>query len=102
MALVRGCRNRWCPEYAGPDGWCEAHRKPAFAGHQLPMPPGWPATRAAQLAAFPVCQECGERPATEVHHVRGRAAGESPGNLRSLCHWCHATITGREAGSSWP
>ena len=75
--------------------------KPMFAGAE-PLPPGWPAIRAGQLARFPVCQDCGARPATEVHHVRGRAAGHGPDNLRSLCHWCHATITGREGGSSWP
>ena len=101
MPLVRSCRNRWCPEYAGPDGWCPAHRRPSFAGHQVPMPPGWPVTRAAQLAAFPWCEQCGA-PATEVHHRHGREAGEGPENLASLCWKCHATITGREAGSSWP
>jgi 5-methylcytosine-specific restriction endonuclease McrA len=67
-----------------------------------PLPPGWASIRAGQLARFPVCQDCGAAPATEVHHVRGRAAGHRPGNLRSLCHSCHATITGREGGASSP
>ena len=67
-----------------------------------PLPPNWESIRAGQLARFPVCQDCGARPATEVHHVRGRAAGHGPGNLRSLCRGCHATITGREGGASWP
>lgn len=64
------------------------------------MPPGWQATRAAQLARFPVCQDCGLCPATEVHHVRSRAegGGDDPGNLRSLCHACHGRITGRAGG----
>jgi len=102
MPLVRGCRNRWCPDYAtADDGWCDAHRQPMFARAE-PLPPGWPAIRSGQLARFPVCQDCGQALATEVHHVRGRAAGHGPGNLRSLCHRCHATITGREGGSSWP
>ena len=101
MPLVRPCRNRHCPEYGDETGWCPAHRRAPFF-HVEPLPPGWPAIRAAQLAAHPVCQDCGARPATEVHHVRGRAAGHGPDNLRSLCHWCHATITGREGGSSWP
>jgi 5-methylcytosine-specific restriction endonuclease McrA len=96
MPLVRGCRNRWCPEYAGPDGWCDAHRQPAFARSE-PMPPGWSATRDIQLTMHPWCASCGAL-ATEVHHVHGRRSDE----LQSLCWRCHATVTGREAGSSWP
>jgi hypothetical protein len=100
MPLVRPCRRRWCPEYAGPDGWCDAHRQPMFARAE-PLPPDWPVIRRAQLSNFPRCFQCGAR-ATEVHHVHGRAAGHGPDNLRSLCHRCHATITGREGGMSWP
>ncbi len=100
MPLVRGCRNRWCPEYAGPDGWCDAHRKPPFWS-SAPLPPGWRAIRAAQLAAFPWCQECGLVPATDVHHVIPRSAGgtDEPGNLMSLCGPCHHRITGRTHGA---
>ena len=61
------------------------------------MPPDWPERRAAQLAAFPLCRDCGAT-ATEVHHVRGHRGGHEPGNLASLCSGCHATITHREAG----
>jgi 5-methylcytosine-specific restriction endonuclease McrA len=96
MPVVRACRNRWCPEHAGPDGWCDAHRKLPFAG-SAPLPPDWPQIRARQLAAFPLCAECGAR-ATDVHHVRGREAGHGPGNLRSLCGTCHRRRTGIEAG----
>jgi 5-methylcytosine-specific restriction endonuclease McrA len=101
MPIVRGCRNRYCAQYGDQTGWCPAHRKPMFARAE-PLPPGWPAIRAAQLTRAPTCQDCGARPATEVHHVRGRAAGHGPDNLRSLCHWCHATTTGHEGGSSFP
>jgi hypothetical protein len=97
MPLVRGCRNRWCPQYAtGGDGWCDAHRKLPFYSSP-PLPPDWPAIRAAQLAAYPFCAECGAA-ATEVHHVRGREAGHGPGNLASLCSPCHRHITAVEAG----
>jgi 5-methylcytosine-specific restriction endonuclease McrA len=96
MPLVRGCRNRYCPEYADETGWCDRHRKAPFWSSP-PLPPGWPVIRAAQLAAFPWCAECGAA-ATEVHHIRGRDAGHGPGNLASLCSTCHATITHREAG----
>jgi len=97
MPLVRGCRNRYCPAFAGPDGWCDTHRKPPFHSSP-PLPPGWAQIRAAQLTRFPTCQECGQAPATEVHHVHGRAAGHGPDNLASLCSACHGRITHREAG----
>lgn len=96
MPIVRGCRNRRCPEYAtGPDGWCDAHRRPRYERRPV-YDPGWPARRAAQLAAFPFCAECGAL-ATEAHHVT-----RDPETLLSLCHDCHATVTGREGGQSWP
>lgn len=99
MPIVRGCRNRRCPDYAGPDGWCDAHRRPPFYG-QPPMPPGWSSIRAAQLAAHPWCQDCGQVPASEVHHVRSRLDGgtDDPSNLRSLCWGCHRRITSRAGG----
>ena len=101
MPLVRGCRNRRCPRYADESGFCEAHRRPMFFG-QPPMPPGWASTRAAQLARHPICEDCGQQPASEVHHVISRAAGggDEPGNLMSLCWACHRTRTGRAGGSS--
>jgi 5-methylcytosine-specific restriction endonuclease McrA len=88
MPLVLPCRNRWCTGYQP----CPAHPIVAFAGVAgAPMPPGWAATRAAQLAAFPSCHDCGA-PATEVHHLipRWRGGSDDPVNLRSLCDWCHS------------
>ena len=70
--------------------------RPMFSRAE-PLPPGWAAIRAAQLAAFPCCAECGAA-ATEVHHVHGRAAGHGPDNLASLCSPCHMRLTGREGG----
>ena len=58
MPLVRGCRNRYCPEYADETGWCPAHRREPYWSSP-PLPPGWPLIRAAQLAAFPSCAGCG-------------------------------------------
>ena len=96
MPLVRGCRNRWCPDYAtGPDGWCDAHRLRPFRNYEPPAP-GWPQRRAEHLAAYPLCAICGAE-ATDVHHV-----SREPEVLQSLCHSCHATITGREGGLSSP
>jgi hypothetical protein len=96
VPLVRGCRNRYCPDYAtGPDGWCDAHRQRPFR-HYEGLPPDWPAIRGRQLAAFPFCAECGAA-ATDVHH-----AGPDRAELVSLCGHCHAVITGRAGGSAWP
>ena len=93
MPLVRACRNRWCPEHASDDGWCDRHRKPPFAGAaDAYADPAWPAIRAAHLAAFPRCAECGQA-ATEVHHD-----GPRRDRLVSLCHRCHQRITSREGG----
>jgi 5-methylcytosine-specific restriction protein A len=100
VPLVRGCRRRWCPNYAdGPDGWCPAHRRPAFYG-SAPMPRDWPKVRAAQLTRSPWCESCGQA-ATDVHHRTARAAGgtDDPANLVSLCGRCHHAVTGRECGA---
>jgi hypothetical protein len=102
MPLVRPCRRRWCPSYADDSGFCDEHRPATRYPGYPPMPPDWPERRAAQVAAHPVCQDCGQAPATDVHHVRGRAAGDGPDNLRSLCSHCHAVVTGREGGMAWP
>lgn len=92
MPLVRGCRNRYCPDYAGDDGWCDGHRPRQRFPRYEPLPPDWPQIRAAQLGAFPFCAECGAK-ATEVHH-----AGPDRAELVSLCHRDHMRITGREGG----
>jgi len=86
MPLVRPCPNRWCPNLD-----CQVHAE-VWIGQ--PMPPGWAATRARQLAAFPVCQDCGAAPSAEVHHQIPRYAGgtDDPANLRALCHRCHRKL----------
>jgi 5-methylcytosine-specific restriction protein A len=100
MPLARSCRNRFCPELAGSDGWCPAHRRPAFYGSAA-MPPGWAKVRAAQLARSPVCEECGAAPASDVHHRVARSAGgtDDPANLLSLCGECHHRATGGMHGA---
>ena len=86
MPLVLPCRHRFCSRYQP----CELHPIPTFGSAGVPMPAGWARTRAAQLAAFPLCFDCGAT-ATEVHHVvpRWRGGTEDPSNLRSLCGPCH-------------
>ena len=94
MPYVHGCRVPWCPRYQP----CPDHPQIRHAGYPA-LPADWPAIRARQLAAHPACELCGN-PATDVDHRNGRAAGDAPHNLRSLCHSCHATVTGRAGGSA--
>lgn len=53
----------------------------------------WRRLRAVYLSKYPVCQDCGQRAAIEVHHIIGVA--ERPDfafaedNLRALCIPCH-------------
>jgi 5-methylcytosine-specific restriction protein A len=99
MPYVRPCRNRWCPEYAGPDGWCPAHTRPPFAS-SAPMPPGWAALRAACLVRDGwTCQACGA-PATDADHIVPRSAGgtDDLANLQALCGPCHHRRTGQMFG----
>jgi 5-methylcytosine-specific restriction endonuclease McrA len=89
VPLVRGCRVPWCPHYRP----CPRHPDPPLFASYPPLPPGWKAIRARQLAAFPLCEDCGAV-ATQVDHRHGRAGGDGPANLRSLCARCHARRTG--------
>jgi len=38
------------------------------------------------------CEECGEAPASEPHHIDYPAWGafDTPANIRLLCHACHS------------
>lgn len=53
----------------------------------------WKKVRAFMLQAYPLCERCGMRCATEVHHIYSPRlyplkAYDTRG-LRSLCHACH-------------
>jgi len=52
----------------------------------------WVKLREAMLKTYPVCQDCGERLATEVHHTSYTNFYEQK-NLQCLCRDCHAAIT---------
>jgi len=45
-----------------------------------------------------VCEMCGERPVTEVHHLRYPEWGtfDTVDNLLAVCHECHCEIHGKE------
>lgn len=63
----------------------------------------WQRTRAAFLAAHPLCQDCDDNgltvEATEVDHIDGKGPngprGHDDTNLRALCKSCHAKKTVR-------
>jgi 5-methylcytosine-specific restriction enzyme A len=59
----------------------------------------WERIRRHFLEAFPLCVMC-RAPATDVDHIIAKRDGGSDdwGNLRSLCHSCHSSRTGRDQG----
>lgn len=50
--------------------------------------------RAAYLSENPVCENCGERLATEIHHISGRIGKRLNDSeyFMALCGQCHRTI----------
>jgi 5-methylcytosine-specific restriction protein A len=59
----------------------------------------WQLLRRKKLSSAPICEECGEELAAEVHHVVGIEDGGDPwamSNLSSTCKPCHSKITNRE------
>jgi 5-methylcytosine-specific restriction protein A len=56
--------------------------------------------RNEYLRAHPTCEDCGEVPATEVHHVNHQRPGDpgfyDPERLRALCNPCHRKRSQRE------
>ena len=60
------------------------------------LPSDWDQRRRTVLARDPRCRSCGVRKSTEVDH-RDPRGGHDLGNLRGVCHRCHARKTGAEA-----
>mgnify|MGYP002735309899 CR=1 FL=1 len=60
----------------------------------------WQRLRRWVLDREPLCRECRRMghptPATDVDHVSGNPADNSPDNLQALCHACHSAKTVRE------
>ncbi len=87
-----------CPEHQA------AYRKAFDAGRPSARRRGydrdWEKLRATFLAAHPRCERCGA-PATDVDHMTAISAGGARlevANLRSFCHSCHSSRTGRDQG----
>lgn len=45
-----------------------------------------------------ICERCGKRPVTEVHHLRYPKWGtfDVVENLQAICHECHCEIHGKD------
>jgi hypothetical protein len=65
-------------------------------------PPGWTRTHKAQIRARDgdCCQICGRGPdgnrALDVHHINYDKADLQPGNLITLCRFCHGKMHGNK------
>jgi hypothetical protein len=66
------------------------------------MPPGWDATRATVLEAYPRCWLAYDmiclQTSTEVHHVFPGLEGIWA--LRGVCSPCHKRVTGQQAAAA--
>ena len=90
--LVRGKGKRFCDEHQSEE-WKrqDAQRgSPAERGYG----PQWQKARDAYLQSHPICERCGRRPATLVHHIvrKDKGGSDDPLNLQALCKLCHAQI----------
>lgn len=97
------CIEPGCPYYATTRGRCARHhsarRRATPTIHRAVYArKRWTMTRRRQLRDHPLCETPGcDRNATDVHHIVDLSDGGDPwdpANLQSLCHVCHARITG--------
>jgi 5-methylcytosine-specific restriction endonuclease McrA len=97
------CLEVGCPYLAEYRGRCKEHsrereRSINRAGKKLYNSKRWQMTRRHKLTKDPICERCGARMATDVHHIQDLALGgaiHSMWNLQSLCGVCHAKETRR-------
>jgi 5-methylcytosine-specific restriction endonuclease McrA len=109
--LGRPCKEPRCPAIVtGKERYCEKHRSlkwggaDTYTGGKEPLSfyntQRWQRTRQLKLNQNPICEVCGTRFATQVHHLL--KARERPDlrfvmtNLQSICAWCHAKETQKE------
>jgi len=102
FSAARSCSEPGCPELVTRPGVsrCPAHhveyQRRLRQARPTPTQRGygraWQRYSRAWLRQHPTCARCG-KPATDVHHIDGVGV-----SLRvvSLCHSCHARVTGHE------
>ena len=91
------CSQHGCPNLQP----CQLHTPEPWAGstRRSRLPKDWPRTRRRILRRDPVCKECGDRPSTQVDHVKP-GDDHSDGNLQGICDPCHASKSGREGNAA--
>lgn len=96
------CSEPGCPEFASYRGRCRSHasansRNRDQVGKQVYNSKRWAILRRRKLNLNPICEDCNERLATDVHHRHGVEVDPwSLSGLESLCHSCHSRITRQE------
>ena len=96
-----------CPAFAI-DGTsrCPAHsrgwrKSPAMQARSAYYDsPGWKARSKRQLAAEPMCRQCGAKASIADHIDNIGAGGDPDGPLQSLCLKCHNRKTASEGGKA--
>ena len=109
MGIVgKPCRYPRCPNVIQSGQYCEKHKDEeprAFGNKREPKnafydSKAWRQARSAKLAFDPICERCGRKAATVVHHKQ--KFREHPelaftlSNLESVCESCHNRETARE------
>ncbi len=61
--------------------------------HQPYARRAWGVMRSVKLAVDPLCECCGDVPASEVHHRNANPWDNAWANLASLCKSCHSRTT---------
>lgn len=98
VCRLPGCRNLT----RDPSGYCQEHirgHRKAKGDHKTVDPfyvsSRWRKFREWVLSREPMCQVCGKRPSTVVHHVIELKDGGDPflpENVRAVCGVCHNRI----------
>lgn len=109
----RACAEPGCGQPAWhPHNRCEPHRLAQRKANDQHRPNArargydarWQRTRAAYLAAHPLCAHCG-KPGQHVDHIDGGGPlapnGHDPTNLQTLCAPCHSRKTNAHDGGGW-
>lgn len=102
MSPRRPCLEAGCHSFAEYRGRCRAHaanyeRLRNKAGRDIYNTKRWKMTRRRKLNMDPICEQCNNELATDVHHKQGvKVVTWEIEALESLCHSCHSRVTRRE------
>ena len=81
-----------------PATWVEGKKTNSFYSSSA-----WRRTRLYKLGLNPICEQCKDRPGTDVHHIiplkRDPMKAHELENLQALCKKCHSKHIGRESAA---